>query len=196
MVMADLLGDRNVESWTVQLLTLLGVVVGAFATFVSTRLVDRSRWRREEALRWDSKRLECYLDFAITIIRYITIGYRMTVKYRVTTHVQELDFATGMPDLARAEAELSEKLEQVRMLGSPEVIAASQEWRREAIRLDAFARGLQSKPEEYHKATWDRRTAQLRFYSAVRADLGVVSGELGNLGNNDFAIADVQSSDP
>jgi hypothetical protein len=45
--------------WAVQLITLLAVALGALASFVSTRLVDRSRWQREESLRWDGKRLEC-----------------------------------------------------------------------------------------------------------------------------------------
>ena len=49
--------------WAIQLLTIFGVAVGAIGSFVSTRLLDRSRWQREEALRWDTKRLEYYLDF-------------------------------------------------------------------------------------------------------------------------------------
>lgn len=36
------------EQWPVQLITLLGVAVGALASFATTRLVDRSRWQREE----------------------------------------------------------------------------------------------------------------------------------------------------
>lgn len=182
------------ESWTVQLFTLLGVAIGAFASFISTRFIDRSRWRREEALRWDSKRLEYYIDFATTIIRYISLGYGMTAEYSSKTHVQALDVSAA--DLARAEAELTEKLEQVRMLGSPTVIAACQKWRREAIRLDAFARGILSDPREYEQATQDRRAAQRRFYRAVRDDLGVASAEPGSPDPTDFAIAEVQPFDP
>lgn len=78
-------------------------------------------------------------------------------KYRLTTHVQTLDAASGLPELARAEAEVTEKLEQIRMLGSPNVIAASEDWRREAIRLDSFARGMRNNPDEYENATQDRR---------------------------------------
>jgi hypothetical protein len=48
------------EQWPIQLITLLGVTIGALASFVTTRLVDRSRWQREEALRWGTKRLESY----------------------------------------------------------------------------------------------------------------------------------------
>ena len=172
-------------SWSIQLLTILGVAVGAFSSFISTRALDRSRWRREEALRWDAKRLECYADFGAAMMRYITTAYRITAGLGLTSHVQALDAATGLPELARTEGQLSEALEQVIMLGSPEVIMAGQAWRNEAWHLDRFARGLRKDPLEYAQANRDRRAAQKRFYSAVRADIGVVSGEIPLFGPND-----------
>ena len=67
------------------------------------------------------------------------------------------------------------------LLGSPQVIAACQKWRNEAWHLDRFARSLRKDPLEYDKAAQDRRAAQKGFYSAVRADLGIVSGEIPSL---------------
>jgi hypothetical protein len=172
-------------SWAIQLLTILGVAVGAFASFISTRALERSRWRREEALRWDTKRLESYADFGSAMMRYITTGYRITAGLKLTAHVQPLDATTGLSELARAEAELTEKMEKVIMLGSPDVIRAGQAWRNEAWHLDLFARGLLKDRGEYEKATQDRRAAHKRFYAAVRADLGVVSGEIPLYGPSD-----------
>jgi len=163
--------------WSIQLLTILGVAVGAFASFISTRALDRNRWRREEARRWDIKRFESYADFGSAMMRYITIGNRITAGLGLH-HEHAIDATTGLPELARAEAQLSEKMEQVIMLGSPEVIRAGQAWRDEAWHLDKFARGLLKDPLEFAKAGHDRRAAQKRFYSAVRTDLGVVSGEI------------------
>jgi len=129
--------------------------------------------------------LESYADFGGAMMRYITIGYRLTAGLGLTSHVQALDATAGLPELARAEGELSEKMEKVIMLGGPEVITAGQAWRNEAWRLDRFARGLIKDPIEYAKATQDRRAAQKRFYSAVRADLGVASGEIPLFGPSD-----------
>ena len=64
------------------------------------------------------------------------------------------------------------------MLGAPAVIVAAQEWRNEAWRLEKFARSLRTDVVEYAEAVQDRRAAQIRFYSAVRADLGIASGEI------------------
>jgi hypothetical protein len=166
------------NSWSVQLITLLGVAVGALASFVSTRLIDRNRWRREESLRWDAKRLECYGDFASTIMRFITIGYRIAAGLGLPAHVQPLDADAGLTALATAETDLSVQWEQILMLGSPEVITAARDWRHEAWHLERFARGDLHGPAEFIKATQDRREARRRFYSAVRADLGIVSGEI------------------
>jgi hypothetical protein len=118
-------------SWTVQLITLLGVALGALASFVSTRLVDRSRWQREERLHWDTKRLDCYSDFSAAIMRYINIGYRMAASLGLSAVVEPLNTDSGIPALATF------------------VITAQR-----------------------------RRDARSRFYAAVRADLGVVTGDI------------------
>jgi hypothetical protein len=77
--------------WAVQVITLLGVALGALASFVSTRAIDRSRWQREEALRWDSKRLECYSDFSAAMIRFINIGDRLASGLGLPAVVEPLD---------------------------------------------------------------------------------------------------------
>jgi len=166
------------EQWPVQLITLLGVAVGALASFATTRLVDRSRWQREEALRWDAKRLESYGEFASALREFITTGYRITAGLGLPASAQPLDTTTGLPALATAGGEVSVKWEQVLMLGAPAVITAAHEWRNGAMCLEKFALGLRKDAAEYAEAIQDIRAAQIRFYSAVRADLGITSGEI------------------
>jgi hypothetical protein len=166
------------EQWPIQLITLLGVTIGALASFVTTRLVDRSRWQREEALRWGTKRLESYGEFAGALRKFITIEYRINAGLGLPASAQPLDTATGLPALATAGGELSVKWEQVLMLGAPAVITAALEWRNGALRLEKSALGLRKDAAEYAEAIQDIRAAQVRFYSAVRADLGITSGEI------------------
>lgn len=165
-------------SWTVQLITLLGVALGALASFVSTRLVDRSRWQREERLRWDTKRLECYSEFSAAIMRYINIGHRMAAGLGLPTAVEPLDADTGITTLADAEADLSLYWAQLLILGSPDVIKAAQEWRSQAWRRESFARGYCKKPAEFAATGQRSRRARSHFYAAVRADLGVLTGDI------------------
>lgn len=46
-----------------ELPALVGVAVGAVATYVTTSLGDRARWRRTRDERWDVARMEAYAEF-------------------------------------------------------------------------------------------------------------------------------------
>lgn len=166
------------DSWIVQLLTLLGVTVGALASFVSTRFLERARWQRDEAARWDARRLDCYGEFASAIKRLITTAQRLAAGLGLPSTDQALDPGTGLAALAAAGEELSIKWEQILMLGSPDTIAAARDWRHAAWHLEWFARGLRIDPAEYTTTVEDSGKARRDFYTAVRADLGITSGEI------------------
>ena len=135
--------------WAVQLITLLAVALGALASFVSTRLVDRSRWQREESLRWDGKRLECYIDFSAAIMHYINVGQRMVAGLGLPSAVEPLTIDAGVSELASAESDPSLCWARLLILGSSEAIRAAQDWRSEAWQLESFARGRRNDPAEF-----------------------------------------------
>jgi hypothetical protein len=170
-------GVEAMTPWAVQVITLLGVALGALASFVSTRAIDRSRWQREEALRWDSKRLECYSDFSAAITRFINIGDRIASGLGLPAVVEPLDSDTGLPALTTAEAELTRYWAQLLILGSPEVVTAAQNWRNQAWLAESFARG-HGNADQFEVASQNRRKARGRFYEAVRTDLGITSGDI------------------
>jgi hypothetical protein len=167
-----------VESWTVQLLTILGVAVGAAGSFISTRLLEHSKWQREVAHRWDAKRLKSYTQFATSIKDLINLSKRISVGLGLPGSAHPLDAAEGLSLLTIAAEDLSLKMENVLMLGSPEVIEAARDWRHTAWHLESFARGVRDNVGEYSQAKIDSSEARRSFYSAVRADLGIVSGSI------------------
>jgi len=164
--------------WAVQIITLLGVALGALASFVSTRAIERSRWRREETLRWDSKRLECYSDFSAAMIQFITIEDRIAAGIGLPTVIEPLGGESGLTALVNAEASVSLYWAQLLILGSPEAVTAAQHWRTQAWLIESFARGHHSNTAEFEAALRSRREARGRFYRAVRADLGITSGDV------------------
>ena len=68
------------ESWSIQLFTLLGVVVGVIATFASSAVIERTKWRRDQISRWEERRLDCYGGFADSLKRYISISHRIAAQ--------------------------------------------------------------------------------------------------------------------
>jgi hypothetical protein len=169
----------SMSSWITQLITLLAVAVGALASFVSTRLIDRSRWRREERFRWDTKKLECYYEYANAIMHYINIGFRLSIGQGLAGNVLPMDTSSdSLKALDTAEAEHRIQWVKISMIGGPSVNAAADKWNYQAWRLEQFARGKRRNQAEFDQAAQARRQAERFFYKAVRADLGVGNGDL------------------
>lgn len=166
------------SSWITSLVTLAAVAVGGLLSFLSTRLTDRSRWAREEDLRWDAKRLDAYNEFASAVQQFANIARRISVGLGFLSNAQSMDVETGLPALAAAGIAMNVQWERILLIGSPEVVMAAKAWLEEAYHLEFFARQLRSDPAEFAKATRDRREARMRFYSAVRADLRINSGKI------------------
>jgi hypothetical protein len=167
---------KQMNPWTVQLLTLLGVVIGALASFFSTRYLERSRWQRDETVRWGTRRLDCYSEFASALKRFIGISHRLAAGLGLPATAQNLDLETGLPALASAKEELYVRWEQILMLGNPSTIIAARQWRKAAEKLEQFARGLQEEPSEWMKAEKDSVEAREHFYKAVRDELAIFNG--------------------
>ena len=133
-------------------------------------------------MRWDTRRLHCYGEFAAAIKRHIGISDRVCAGLGLPAGAQPLDPASGLAILAAAEDDLSVKWEQVLMLGSPDAIAAARDWRHAAWRLEWLARGLREGAAEYTQANLEVGSARKRFYAAARGELGIASGDIPDLG--------------
>jgi hypothetical protein len=66
----------------------------------SSLLTDRLRWRREQAERWDQRRLEAYMTFAATLKDITTLGFRLTAELRPASHSIPIDRTLGSRELA------------------------------------------------------------------------------------------------
>jgi hypothetical protein len=50
-----------------QLPALIGVVIGALASYLAGAATERARWRRERSSRWDEKRAQAYAEYGYAI---------------------------------------------------------------------------------------------------------------------------------
>jgi hypothetical protein len=161
-----------------QLLTLVGVVLGAGATYAATSRTERTKWQRSQDTRWDDKRLAAYSEYANALKRWLQVSYRLAAERGYSNGTQPVDRETGLHLLTEAEADRTVKWETVLLLGSPEAVRAGRRWHqavweihdlglREPIDQDAYTRG-------YQKMVRRRQD----FYRHARTDLNVKSGEL------------------
>ena len=156
-----------------QIVTILGVLAGAGASFAATSMIERSKWKRTQAVRWDERRLSAYVAYANAVKRMNHLSLRLAAMRGLHPGPAVIDIDDGLSQLAAAEAERGEMWEAVRLLGGSDVVAAGEQLNRAAWRLEPFAIGDTADSTEWkaaHKNQVDRREA---FYRAARVDLGV-----------------------
>ncbi|MEH1130597.1 hypothetical protein [Micromonospora sp. CPCC 206061] len=159
-----------------QLPALVGVLVGAVATYVAATAQERGRWRRQQSVRWDERRIVAYSEYAHAIKKVISIAVRLAAQRGVYENDVWFGGEASELELIAAEEERTTKWEAVLMLGDDSVVAAAREWHQKTFRIMRLAVG-QSSDLTWNEAVRAIGQARGRFYAAVRRDLGVKFGE-------------------
>lgn len=160
-----------------QLPALLGVIVGAAASYLTASRIERSRWRREMTTRWDERRLAAYADYMNAVKEIQRLASRVAAARRLDDQAEALDPGEGLPLLAEADAARATAYETLVLLGNAETIAKAQVLHRQAWRLEWYARGrLQGDPAVWEQAFADYKDARADFYRAARRSLEVAGG--------------------
>lgn len=160
-----------------QLPALLGVVIGAIATFLTTSLGDRARWQRERRSRWDESRMRAYTEYSNAVKAAHLLALRIACGrgYPHTVDPVAPDEAV-LQALGVAEAERARVWEGVLLLGDPQTVAAARSWHESVWQVEAYAQGRLSAPEAWESAVTQAERARDRYYDCARRDLGVAGG--------------------
>ncbi|MFI5470311.1 hypothetical protein ACIA6D_08810 [Streptomyces cacaoi] len=157
-----------------QLFTLIGVLVGAAASYVGGALMERARWRRQLTTRWDEHRLDCYLRYADAVKRFTSLAGRLAAGKGLFHLPQPLAEETGLELMAEAELERGYAFEAVLLMGDAETISAARALQRHAWVLEQFVRDMRpGTPEDWMKAFREFQEKRDEFYVAARDSLGV-----------------------
>lgn len=109
-------GGRRVTGG-VQLSALIGVIVGAVASYVVTALAERTRWKRQTAARWDERRLVAYADYSQAVKTIVTLAHRLAAFRGLSPDAKPLSHTEdNLALLQQAEEQRSSCLEGVRLL--------------------------------------------------------------------------------
>lgn len=165
-----------VQSFLQQLPALIGVLVGALATYAATSAAERARWRRAQAVRWDDRRLTAYVEYAHAVKKVISLSVRLAAHRGVHPDIDRLAPEEGMPALAAAEEERTMKWEAVLLLGTDRTVVAARAWHESVFRLQRFAAG---EPVESSWADAVEAVSRVRreFYESAKRDIGIAVGD-------------------
>lgn len=155
-----------------QLPALIGVLLGATATYVVTAAAERARWKRAQSVRWDEKRLTAYTEYAHSLKKAIILAVRIAAYRGIHPDVDKISPAEGIPALATAEEERTMKWEAVLLLGSEDAVVAGRKWHESMFRLQRIAIG-EAPDESWTEAIKATSGARREFYEVARRDIGL-----------------------
>jgi hypothetical protein len=161
-----------------QLPALIGVVVGALATYVSTSTAERARWRRQRTTRWDEARVRAYAEYGNAVKRLIHVSTELAAARGIQHSSDPVEIEEGLRTLNAVEADRTAKWEAVLLLGEAATVAAARAWHEAAWRLEWYARGRISGQAGWEEALSQADAARQVFYHHARADLGVTGGNV------------------
>lgn len=159
-----------------QLPALLGVVIGAFGSYLAVVRGDQARFRRERAARWEERRLAVYGDWARSVKQSVTLAYRVAAHLGNDPHPHPLPFAEAEPLLAEAVLERDTSGEALLMLGSPAVVEKARAWVVVVMDMERFVREGTRDPRAWQALLDRQRAGREEFYAAVREDLALPPG--------------------
>ncbi|MFD7708571.1 hypothetical protein ACFV6E_01970 [Streptomyces sp. NPDC059785] len=162
-----------------QLPALIGVVIGALGSYFAIMRGDQARFRREQAARWEERRLTVYTDYARSLKKSVTLAYRIAAHLGNDPHPHPLSPEEAAPQLAEATDARDPAGEALLMLGSTEVVEQAREWVVVVMEMEAFLRDHTHAPETWSALLARQRSAREGYYTAVRRDLALPPGHSG-----------------
>ncbi|WP_241563421.1 hypothetical protein [Micromonospora costi] len=154
------------------------MLVGTAGTIVATTVGERVRWRRNQTVRWDERRLEAYVDFTRAVKEIHAVATQMLASHRPESLRPSLDRETGLARLAEGDVRHTLTWEEVLLLGDEETVRAAAAWRRAVRDIERAARALPNPPTDLPELIRRADEGRDRFYRAARASLAILGGSV------------------
>ncbi|MDW6062072.1 hypothetical protein SAZ11_33695 [Streptomyces sp. FXJ1.4098] len=162
-------------SLTDQILPLAGVALGAAMSFLVSSLNERTRWRRQQSVRWDEHRLTAYAEYAHTV-KELAARYQMIAAARglVSGPMPLEPTPEVLAEIRELESRRSALSETLGLLGDTAANTASKTLDHCLWRLECLARGVATEVEQnWDQAYLEFRDARSRYIEQARTSLGV-----------------------
>jgi len=157
-----------------QLPALIGVVVGATASYLAGAHAERARWKHELSSRWDESRKQAYAAYGYALKNVYVQCRRIAANCRgLGVQRETLNEKEELEKLGRLTDERTAIWETVRLLGARKTVEAGHAWHELTGQIELFARNERSGAEEWEALLSEWNRCRDRFYQAAREDLGI-----------------------
>ncbi|MZD07171.1 hypothetical protein GTW43_19065 [Streptomyces sp. SID5785] len=162
-----------------QLPALLGVMIGAFGSYVVVMRGDRARFRREHAARRQEQQMAAYTDYALTLKKTVTLHRRVAAHLGHDSYPHPLPAAEAAPLLLDAADSRSIAGEGLLMLGSPDVVDAAHRWALTIVEVGDLLHAPGCTTDTWSVQIDKQRMAREKYYTAIRHHMGLPPGHSG-----------------
>jgi hypothetical protein len=165
-------------SFVQQLPALIGVVIGALASYLVSNATERRRWQRQHSTRWDEMRARAYAEYGYAVKNVFYLCGRIVNYLGFGAMPEHFDLEEALNELGRLASERTAKWESVLLLGTAETVSAARKWHRLVGKAQAFVREGRTNVDEWNILYDQINAARECFYEAARRDLDIRSGPL------------------
>jgi len=155
---------------------LIGVAVGV----VGAGWYESRRWKRDQGIRWDERRVDAYAEYARAIKKIHITALQLVDRRLADTLATPMKREAGLDRLAQAEAHRTECWELVLLLADEPTAHAALQWHN-AVAFEAeFARDRPNDAESDDWIALVRSADEARdlFYEAARKSVNVGGGSV------------------
>ena len=161
---------------TSEVFTLLGVAVGAAASFSVSTLGERMRYQRELRIRWDTSKLDSYLQYVVAVVQMARAAGEIAGSRGWDGLAVPADGERALEKLDQAEIERTRRFESVVLLGHPACIHAADDLNRCVWHMEWLVRGVENCTTESWQEARDQYVHALtNFHKEARLSL-IISG--------------------
>jgi hypothetical protein len=155
-------------------LSVLGAIIAAALTFWATSYKEKVRWLRSEDTRLGEIRRNAYARYAAAQKLDMVTCRRMAAGLGLYDSASNITEDEGLARLTELRDDRNVSYENLRLIGSEEVVTAAREWHDSVLPLRKFARNEPNARAIPFSDLYRRAgEASFRFYEKARADLGV-----------------------
>jgi hypothetical protein len=142
-----------------QIFTLIGVVIGALASYLASSFNERARYRRELRRGWADKRLEVYGDFIASIKEFTAVTRMMAVEAGLPDRMPPIAREEGQALLQQAELRRGGHMERLSLIADTDTLLAARALNRASWQLEGLVVGTIPNSDG---SSWDDG---IRFYN-------------------------------
>ncbi|MEU6819810.1 hypothetical protein ABZ921_04205 [Streptomyces atriruber] len=146
-----------------QIVTLVGVLIGALTSYFSVTLAERAKHRRAMATRWDERKLNTYIEYAACVKEVADAS-----KFARLAEAGSDAFDECIASMEEGERRRSALFEALVLLAAPQVVSAAHEVNAGVWEMEKLAR--EHRPPPVLGNLHERLNT---YHESARRDLGI-----------------------